>query len=279
MAHSNAFQARILLLNRLDLLNDPVGRSRQEGAGLDGSLDRGQAGIGSAARIADVANLLVGQAAAEPQRAEHLEILLEEPLGLLHRLLDAGSKVEVEADADAFTRLWVLVTGPDHCVPVAVDDAVHGAALGHASSNDALYAVLDHEVQRPLRAALDWLPALDGQLARAGHQGKLLQRVAAIGHFRRQGVVLALVRPGLFVERLEDDFHLLFKQLPVGVLVLQGRTEALDLAGVVAATHAEYDAPAGQDVGGGVVFGQTQRVPHRSDVEAAAKLEVLGHVG
>ena len=118
-----------------------------------------------------------------------------------------------------------------------------------------------------------------GSLRGARHQRQLLQRVAAVGNFGRQGVILALVRPGFFVERLEDDVYLLFKHLAVGVLVLERRAEALHLAGVIAASHAEDDAPAGQYVGGGEVLGQTQRMPHGGDVEAAAEFEIGGLVG
>ena len=71
---------------------------------------------------------------------------------------------------------------------------------------------------------------------------------------------------------------LLLEQLAVGVLVEHRRAERLDLAGVVAAPDAEHDPAAGQPVGGGVVLGHPERVPHRRDVEAAADLDVLGEV-
>ena len=174
---------------------------------------------------------------------------------------------------------WVHVSGADHGVAVAVDHAVHGAALGHAAADDALDVVLDHEVQRALRAALDRLPALDGQRSRAWHQRQFLEGVAAVGHLWRKGVVLALVREGLLVERLEDDVHLLLEHLAVGDLVLEGRSEALDLAGVIAPAHAEGDSAAGQDVGGCKVLGQAQGIPHGGDVEAAAESQVLGQMG
>ena len=48
--------------------------------------------------------------------------------------------------------------------------------------------------------------------------------------------------------------------------------------GVVAAPDPEDHAAVGEDVGGGVVLGQTQRMPHRTDVEAAADSQPLGHV-
>jgi hypothetical protein len=90
--------------------------------------------------------------------------------------------------------------------------------------------------------------------------------------------VLALVRERPLVERLEDDFHLLLEQLAVGLLVEHGRPEGLDLSGVVAAPHAEDHAPVGQPVGGRIVLGHADGMPHRRDVEAAANADVLGDV-
>jgi hypothetical protein len=81
------------------------------------------------------------------------------------------------------------------------------------------------------------------------------------------------------VEGFEHDLDLFFKEGPVGVLVEHRRAKGLDLAGMVAAAHAEDDPPAGKDVGGRKVFGQSQGVPHGRDVEAAAKLDLGGHVG
>ena len=111
-----------------------------------------------------------------------------------------------------------------------------------------------------------------------GTSGQLFEIVAAIGHPRRDRVVLALVREALVVERLEDDVDLLLEQLAVGRLVEQRRAEGLDLAGVIAAPDAKGDAAAGQDVGRRIILGQPQRVPHRRDVEAAADLDALRHM-
>ena len=82
--------------------------------------------------------------------------------------------------------------------------------------------------------------------------------------------MLSLVRKRLVVERLEDDVDLFFEEFAIGRLVEQRRAEGLDLAGMVAAPDAKGDASAAQDVGGGVILGQPQRMPHRGDVEAAA---------
>ena len=98
-------------------------------------------------------------------------------------------------------------------------DVVHRAALGRAAADQALDAVLGHEVERPIAAALDRLPAFDRQPQGPRHHGQFFEVVAAIGHPRRDRVVLALVREALVVERLEDDIDLLLEQFAVGRLV------------------------------------------------------------
>jgi hypothetical protein len=153
--------------------------------------------------------------------------------------------------------------------------------LGHrggAAADDALDAVLDHEVQAPRAGADDGLPALHGTPERAGHQREPGQLVTAIGDGRRQRVVLAVMREGLLVEGLHDDVDLLLEDLPVGLGVEHGTAQRLDLARVVAAAHAEDHAPAREDVGHGEVLGQPERVPHGRDVEAAPEAQPLGHV-
>jgi hypothetical protein len=129
------------------------------------------------------------------------------------------------------------------------------------------------------RARADYrLPALDGQRLRARHQRDLPKLVAPVGHRGRDGVVLALMREGALVERLEDQLHLLLEQLAVGVLVEHGRPERLHLAGVVATADTEHDPTVGQPVDGGVILGQPERMPHRCDVEATADLDGAGDV-
>ena len=91
--------------------------------------------------------------------------------------------------------------------------------------------------------------------------------------------MLALVGKGAVVEGLENYLYLLFKQFPVGVLVNNRGAKGLHLPAVVAAAHAENHPPVGQDVGGGIVLGQAQRVPHGGDVKPAADFERLGQVG
>ena len=93
--------------------------------------------------------------------------------------------------------------------------------------------------------------------------------------------MLALMRERRFVERLHDDLDLLFEHFTVGVVVGVGARDAegVNLTGVVAPSYTEDDPPLGEDVRGGVVFCQAERVPHRIDVEPAAESQVLGQVG
>ena len=93
--------------------------------------------------------------------------------------------------------------------------------------------------------------------------------------------MLAVVRKGAFIESLEQHFRLLFEKRPVGFVVYYGAgiAENLHLAGVVTPAHAEDNPALGQDVRGGEVFRQAERVPHGIDVEAATELEGLGQVG
>ena len=87
------------------------------------------------------------------------------------------------------------------------------------------------------------------------------------------------MRPRVLVEGFEYDLHLLLEELPVGVLVEQGRAETLHFAGMVPAAHSEYHPAAGQDIRGGKILGQPEGMPHGRDIEAATELEVLGEVG
>ena len=136
-----------------------------------------------------------------------------------------------------------------------------------------------HELDPARAGADDRLPAFDRQVDRARHQGQLLELIAAIGDISGYRVVLALVREGFVVERLEDDLDLLLEQLAVSLLVDDRRAKRFHFAAVIAAADAEYGAALGQDVGGGVILGETQRVPHRRDIEAAADPQLLGDVG
>jgi hypothetical protein len=69
--------------------------------------------------------------------------------------------------------------------------------------------------------------------------------------------VLALVREGFVVERLEEDLDLLLEQFAVGILVDDRRAEGLDFAGVIAAADTEHG---GRQTA--VAGGATPRTPH-----------------
>src|SRR5438445_115949 len=74
--------------------------------------------------------------------------------------LEPQRKALAELELDAAARIGGLEA--DH-VPL------DGAALGGAATDDAADAVLGHEVEGPLRAALDRLPAFDRQALRRRH--------------------------------------------------------------------------------------------------------------
>src|SRR5262249_60837754 len=92
---------------------------------------------------------------------------------------------------------------------------VEPAAAGAAEAGRGL------EVEGPLRAALDRLPAFDRQARRRRHQRDLLERIAAIRHLRRDRIVLTLVRERLALERLEQDINPFLEQFAVCLLVAQ----------------------------------------------------------
>jgi hypothetical protein len=96
------------------------------------------------------------------------------------------------------------------------------------------------------------LPALDRQVDRAWNQREFLQRIAAIGNLGRQHVMLALMRKTLVIERLENNLHLLFEQLAIGVLVehrKRGRSPAIAMR-----RRAGKDLKLGQDLMIGLVI-------------------------
>ena len=119
------------------------------------------------------------------------------------------------------------------------------AASGRAAADDALDAPLRHKVDGPVAGRHHRLPPLHLVLG-ARHQSNFLQVVAPIRHIGRNVVVLAVMRKTAPVESLPDDFHLLLKQFPVGVLVHNGGAENFNLAGMVAPAHAEAHPPVGE---------------------------------
>jgi hypothetical protein len=92
-------------------------------------------------------------------------------------------------------------------------------------------AVLRHEIEGALRAALDRLSAFDREPLRCRHQCDFLQRIAAIRHLGRDRIELALVLERLALECLEQDLDALLEYLAVGILVDERRAEGLDFTG------------------------------------------------
>src|SRR5207249_262649 len=125
----------------------------------------------------------------------------------------------MESDAEPLAQRG-LAPGPTVRVTVGLDDGAHGSAFGHAAPDEALDAVLGHEVHAARGRALDRLPALHG-VNGPRHQGEVLQIVAAIRDAGGNGVVLAVVGERGVVERLEDDLDLLLEDLAVGPLIEQ----------------------------------------------------------
>src|SRR5439155_22296153 len=101
--------------------------------------------------------------------------------------------------------------------------------------DDALDAVLHHEVEATGAAAHDRLPDLHGKATRPRDQRDLFQRVAAVRHRRRNPVVLPRMREGGLIERFYDYHELFLEELAVGLGVEHGVAEAFHLAGVIAA--------------------------------------------
>ena len=93
-------------------------------------------------------------------------------------------------------------------------------------------------------------------------------------------VELSVMRKGAIVKGFEYDIYLLFKHVPIGVIIClsAGNSEGVDFPAMVASTHSENNSASGQNVGHGEVLGQTQRMPHWGDVEATAESDILCEV-
>src|SRR5512134_3916833 len=87
------------------------------------------------------------------------------------------------------------------------------------------------------------------------------------------------MRKRLLVKGFKDNFNLLLKELTIGRLIEQRRPKRLYLAGMIATSHSEGDAPAREDIGHSKILSEPQRMPHGRDVEAAADVKTLGHMG
>ena len=72
---------------------------------------------------------------------------------------------------------------------------------------------------------------------------------------------------------------MLLEELAIGRLIEQRRAKRLYLAGMIATSYPEGDAPAGEDIGHGKILSEPQRMPHGRDVEATADMNTLGQVG
>src|SRR4029453_5727421 len=94
------------------------------------------------------------------------------------------------------------------------------------------------------------------------------------------GVVVAIMREGTAVERLQDNVNLVFEQHTVGLVVDRraGGTEHLAFPGVEAPPPPKEETATSKAVGDGEIFRQPQGIPHRRDVKATAKFEALGEV-
>ena len=100
-----------------------------------------------------------------------------------------------------------------------------------------------------------------------------------------QHQLLAAVAEVLLVPGQLDDLHRLFEDLAVDAVVLGGHlvvaaghdgAERPRLAGHRATADAELHPAAGDDVGDREVFGESQRMPLRHDVEHLPEAESLG---
>ena len=263
-------------LEVLEVSDELLGRAGEPRARLHVVLDGGDAGGAPAATTRRRLDLGRRDPRHEAQGREHLHVLLVEGRDLADRLLAGLGEVEEDAEAEVLPE-GEIPAGPGRGLAVSVE-----RALGHgrgAAADRALDPVTHHEVEPAPTRAHDGLPALHGPVDGARDQRELAQLVAAIRDGRGQRVVLAVMRERLLVERPEDDLDLLLEQLAVGLGVEHRGAEGLDLAGVVAAAHAEDHPAARQDVGGGEVLGQAQGVPHRRDVERAADADPRRHVG
>ena len=124
----DALEAGVAFLDAFELLDDALGRAGEDAAVFDGVLDGGQAGVGGDFGVADVADLLLGEAAGQAQGAEHLEVFLvvtrSDAGGFLYGVRD----LEVEADGQVFAEFGVGLAVALQGVAVGVHDAIHGAA-------------------------------------------------------------------------------------------------------------------------------------------------------
>src|SRR6202048_3619079 len=155
---------------------------------------------------------------------------------LADRLLARLGQIKRHADRQAFAEFEVTAHRVRNAL-VGLDRPLRHRCS--AAADEAPDAVAQHELD-PARAGADYrLPAFDWQVDRARHQGQLLELIAAIGDISGYRVVLALVRKGFVVERLEDDLDLLLEQFAVSLLVDDRGAKGFTLAAGVAARAAD----------------------------------------
>ena len=214
--------------------------------------------------------------AQHAERRHHLGVLLERRARALHgallRLVDAHAEAEDQILAEL--QRPAVPAGRRLIVAEPLLDELLGGGRDHAFD-----PVPRHEVEAARAAAHDRLPDLDRLMHGPRHQRDLFQLIAAVRDLGRDRVVLALVRERFLAERFQDDLHLLLEELAVGLGVQHRVAEGLDLPRVVAASDAEDEPALREDVGGGVVLGEPERMPGGDDVEGAADLDALRAMG
>src|SRR5271167_715701 len=103
------------------------------------------------------------------------------------------------ADHQALAKLPVLAGAMPSFLKGGDGAAFEG---GGTAADGAFDVVLHHEVEPARRGADHRLPTLHRKVDWPRHEGKILQRIAAVRHFRRQRVVLAAMREALVVKGL-----------------------------------------------------------------------------
>ena len=98
----------------------------------------------------------------QSQGTEHLNVFFIHLRSEFDAFFHGLRQEEVEPNAEVFAQHGIFPAGTDQGRPVVFHRAVHRAAFGYAAADNALDAILSHEVQRPLGAALNGLPALHG---------------------------------------------------------------------------------------------------------------------
>src|SRR5215472_9558957 len=178
-AHRHAVETGIAPFEALQVLDHLLRRAAQEAAVGDRVLDPGQFRRLSACAIAHDLDLLVGQGTHETQLAEHLHVFFVKFGSLADPLLAVLGKIEMESEAQPLAHFEVDAAPLMRLLP-AQHDAVHRAALGRPAADEAPDSVLCHKVHGSRGAALNGLPAFYRTPQGAGHDGQLLQHVAAI---------------------------------------------------------------------------------------------------